>query len=66
MVLILDVNSVIGAHVRREIGYLICLRYLFGARAVADWNFSQKRPVFLYKCATWFDIQSNVSSMFQS
>ena len=32
--IILDGNSKIGAHVRRNLSYLICLRHLIGSRAV--------------------------------
>ena len=36
MGLIIDVNSEIGAHDWRDLGYLICLRYLFISRAVKN------------------------------
>ena len=42
MVLILDGNSEIGAHVWRNLGYLICLRQLFR---------SQKKNLVSFICA---------------
>ena len=36
MVVILNGNSEIGAQVNRDLGNLICLRYLFRSTAVAD------------------------------
>ena len=53
MVLILDGNSEIGAHVWSEIAIMICKR--FRARFVF-----QRRPVFLHKCATRFELPSNI------
>ena len=50
MVNILDGNSELGAHPLNEIGNLSCLRHLFTL------NLLSKRPVFLYKYATCFDL----------
>ena len=38
IVLILDGISEVGAHVRRNLGYLICLKHLFTSRAVTNRN----------------------------
>ena len=52
MVSILDGNSRIGAHVRSNLCYLICLRYLIRSRAVTNRIFfSPKRSIFLHACA---------------
>ena len=39
VVLILDVNSEIGAHVRSNLCYLINIRHLIKSRAVTNWPF---------------------------
>ena len=47
MVLILNFNSVIGAHVRSNLYHFICLRHLIRSRAVTNRIFfSPKRPFF--------------------
>ena len=45
MVLILDSNSEIGAHVRSNLGYLTCLRHLISSVVT-------KIPAILHACAT--------------
>ena len=45
MVLILDGNSDVGAHVRIDLGVLVSLRHLFRSRAVTNLTFSS---VFLH------------------
>ena len=42
MVLILDGNSKIGAHIRNTICYLICCRHLIRSRAITNLIFSEK------------------------
>ena len=64
MVLILVVNSVIGAHLWSDLGYLICLRYWVKSGAVAYLiSFLQKRPIFLHTWATCSKIPSIISTM---
>ena len=55
MVLILDGNSEIGAHLWCDIGQLICLKHLFRPSAVTYLIFSssQKRPILLQTHATF-------------
>ena len=45
MVLILDSQLEIGAHVYSDLGYLICLRHSFSSRAHTKLNFKE-RPIF--------------------
>ena len=62
-VLELDVNSEIGAHVRSNPCYLICLRHLIRTRAVANRIFSPERYIFLYAYATCSELPSYTSTM---
>ena len=61
MVLILDGNSEIGAYVRVNICYLICLLQLLRASTVTNRIFSPKRPIILYACATCYELPSDIS-----
>ena len=54
MVLISDVNSEIGAHLRSNLCYLICLRDLIRSRAVS---------YFLHASPTCSELPSNMSTM---
>ena len=54
MVLILDGNSEIGAHVRSDLCYLI--RW----RAVTNRIFSSEKNYFHYACATCYELPSNM------
>ena len=46
----LDGNSEIGAHVKNNLCYLICLRHLIKSRAVTNQIcFAPKRPMFLWR-----------------
>ena len=56
MVLILDGNSEIGAHVWSDIGYSIRLSHLFSARAITN-------LILLHTCATCSELPSNISTM---
>ena len=49
MVLILDGNSEIGAHIRRNICYLICLMHLIRSKAVTNQFFPPKRFFSLFR-----------------
>ena len=64
MVLILDGNSVMNAHVRSNLYCLICLRHLIKSRAVTNqFFFNPKRPIFLYACAIFSELLSNICTM---
>ena len=63
LVLISDGNSEIGARVRSNIYYLICLSNLLGSRTVKNPIFSPKRPIYLHTCATSSELPSVMSSM---
>ena len=64
MVLILDVNSEIGAHVRRNWLFgLFNAFYKIESSHKSD-NFSPKRPIFLYACATHSEKPSYIRTMF--
>ena len=64
MVLILDGNSEIVAHVRSKHCYLICLRHLIRSRTVTNRIvFSPKRRIFLHACATCSELPSTLSPM---
>ena len=63
MVLISIGISVIGAQVRSNPFYLICLRHLIRSRAVTNRISSPKRPIFLHTCATCSESPSNKGTM---
>ena len=66
MVLKLDGDSEIGAQVRINLCYLICLRHLIRSRAVTNRIFSTKSLIFLHACATRSRLPSNTSAMGES
>ena len=51
LVIILDGNSEIGAHLWSTLGYFICLRHLYGSRAVLNLIFQ----ILLHTCAPCSD-----------
>ena len=59
MVLVLDCQSEIGALVRSDLAYLICLRHLLRSRTVAN-------QFFLYTCATCSELPSNIITLVSS
>ena len=61
MVLILDGNSEIGTHVRRNLWYFIYLGYW--EQSQIGFSFSIIEVYFLHTCATCSDLPSNVSTM---
>ena len=64
MVLILDGNSDIGAHVGSNICYSISLRNSMRSRAVKNrFFFLRIIPIFLHACATCFVLPSNISTI---
>ena len=65
MLLILDGNVEIRAHIRSDLSNQTCLRHLFRLRAITILIVfsSSKRPAFFHTCATWFKLRSNKSSM---
>jgi len=62
---VLDYNSEIGAHVRRNICYLICVRHLFQIESShkSDILFP-KRPIFLHTWTTCSELPSNISTKY--
>ena len=60
MVLILDGNSRIDAHVKSNFCYLICLRHMIDGEQLNIGSFSSKRPIFLLSCATCVELPSNI------
>ena len=61
MVIILDGNLVVGAHVRRDLCYLTCLRHLFKSKGVKNRiSFSTEKTYFP---ATYSELPSNISTM---
>ena len=54
MLLISDGNSEIGAHVRSDLCYLICLRHLIKPSSVTNRIFFL--PIFLHTCATYSEL----------
>ena len=60
MVLILDGNSLRGAHVRRNICYSTCSRLFITSRAVTNRVFL---TILLHACATCNELPSNISTM---
>ena len=68
MVLILQGNSEIGAHVRSEIGYLIYLRHLNRSRAVTNLMIAITIDIFAYFCvekSNSFDLQKTFDNIIQ-
>ena len=64
MVIILDCNSGINAHVVwSEIGNLIWLRHVFKSRAVANLNFSCKYLFSLTHAQCTLELPSNISTI---
>ena len=65
MVLLLDGNSEIGAHVRSNLFYLIWLKTFDQLENSHKSDiFSLERPIFL--CATWSELPPNISNMVDS
>ena len=65
-VFILDGNFTIGAHVRSNLSYLICLGRLIRPRLVSRWMFSPKRTIFLHACAPCSELPSYIISIHQT
>ena len=64
MVLTLDGNSEISAHVRSNLNYLIRYRQLIRSKAVTNRNFfCSEKTYFLYACETCSELPSNISTM---
>ena len=63
MVLILDGNSYLGAHLGSNRCYLTCIRLLISSKTVKNRVFFLKRPLVLYACATCYELPSNISTM---
>ena len=64
MVLILDGNSELVAHVRSNFRYQTCLRHLIRTRAVTiGFFFSPKRSIFLHACETCSELPSDIITM---
>ena len=63
IVLLLDGNRDIGAHLRSNLCYFICLRHFIRSRTVKIWIFSPKSPILLPACTTWFELPSNISTI---
>ena len=59
MVLISNGNSEIGAHVRRDLGYLICLMHLFRSGALTNLNL--KKNLLSITHAQRFTLPSYIS-----
>ena len=64
MALIIHGSSELGAHVRSNLCYLICLGHLIKSRAFKNRIFSLKRPIFFHACATCSELPFNNSTMF--
>ena len=61
----LDGSSEIGAHVRSNLCYLICLRALERSTAFTEVIFSSEKKIFFSSaCATYSEIPSSISTMF--
>ena len=61
MVLILDGNSEIGAHLSSNLCYLICVRHLFRSRAVT--NLINNRFDVIHTCVIRSELPSDISTM---
>ena len=56
-------NSELGAHVRSNLSYLICLTHLIRSRAAINWILSPNRHIFLNACATFSGLPHNISAL---
>ena len=63
MVLTLDGNSEIGAYVRNNICYLICLMHFIRSRAVKNRECSSRKSFFHLACAACSEIPSALSTI---
>ena len=62
MVLLIDGNSYVGAHVMRYIWYFTGLRHLIEGSHKLDFFLTPKRPIFLHACATFSDLPPNIGT----
>ena len=60
MVLILDGNFELAAHVRSNLCYLICLRHLIRSKAVKNRIVFLRKKLHAYECT---EVPSNISTM---
>ena len=58
-----DGTSKVGANVRCNLCYLICLRHLMRARVVTNQTFSPNKPTFLHAFSTCSDLPYDISTM---
>ena len=63
MVPILDGDSEIGAHVWRDLGYLICLRHLFRSTAFTNITFFLWKDIYMRNIVTYYKLPCNTSTM---
>ena len=63
IVVLLDGNSEIIAHVRSNLFYLICIRHLIRSICKKSEFFSLKRSFFLQACSTCSKLPSNIRTM---
>ena len=63
IVLILDVNSEMGAHVRSKIGKLPRLKPFFQNKSSRNLNVMSEKSIFLHKCATCSELPSYIRTM---
>ena len=64
VVLILDGNQETSMHAKNNLCHLICLRHLSRSRAVSNRIFSYKRPIFIYVCATHYELPANTPAKY--
>ena len=66
MVLIVDGNSELGAHVGNNLWYLICLRHLIISRAVTNQISFSEKAIFTFNARpTCSELPSNMNTMGQ-
>ena len=53
VILILDGNSEMGAHVWSNLGYQICLRHLYTSKVTNKESFQKKKIIYFNICATY-------------
>ena len=63
MVRILDGNSFIGAHVRRNLCFRPVQGILLHPRQSQIGYLYPKRPIFFHACAKCYELPSNISTM---
>ena len=56
-------NSEVGAHIRSNLWYLICLRHWIESSHISYFIFNSEKTFLLHACATCSELPYNISNM---